>query len=289
MGWTRAHRKDEAALWEFLGAHEETTVNATTLCVHPSGFRIPQGPCDTLFVYKANHSVQAVVAFKGRSLVIPILQDPRDRIPKPIPQDILAELTPLIQKNTGRYFTLMGPRRWVEPNEVLIATTPYQKVLYDLMVWRGGRSDFEVPAGFEIRRVSTRDADELLGLQGEYEKEEVLFSPLDYNLEVSRHFFLKILGKELVLALYRDGRPVAKGGTNATGFKMVQIGGVYTHPEERNRGRARVLMLALLKTIEARDLGACLFVKKTNLAARRLYESLDFEVREDFCLSYFQK
>jgi predicted GNAT family acetyltransferase len=81
---------------------------------------------------------------------------------------------------------------------------------------------------------------------------------------------------------------VAKAGTNARGFTVDQIGGVFTVEEVRNSGIAFRVMEELLRRIFAEKSTVCLFVKKNNLPALALYGKLGFHVADGYRISYFK-
>jgi predicted GNAT family acetyltransferase len=95
------------------------------------------------------------------------------------------------------------------------------------------------------------------------------------------------LREELVYEAERDGVPVAKAATNARGFTVDQIGGVYTTPRERGKGIGGLVVTALLREVFAEKKGACLFVKKRNFPAIALYERLGFSYVTDYVISYY--
>ena len=91
-----------------------------------------------------------------------------------------------------------------------------------------------------LRRPTPADAGALLPLQHAYEKEEVLLDPALFNDALSMRSLLQSLREEVHVVLEREGRPLAKAATNARGFTVDQIGGVYTVPTDRGKGsRAR--------------------------------------------------
>jgi predicted GNAT family acetyltransferase len=81
---------------------------------------------------------------------------------------------------------------------------------------------------------------------------------------------------------------VAKAGTNARGFGVDQIGGVFTLEKLRNSGIAFRVMEELLRQVFAHKDMACLFVKKDNLPALALYKRLGFATADSYRISYFQ-
>ncbi len=80
-----------------------------------------------------------------------------------------------------------------------------------------------------------------------------------------------------------DGQPVAMSSFNATLADAVQVGGVYTPPESRGRGYARVAVAASLAA--SRDAGArlgVLFTGEANIPAIRAYAALGFRLVGDY-------
>jgi GNAT superfamily N-acetyltransferase len=83
------------------------------------------------------------------------------------------------------------------------------------------------------------------------------------------------------------GAPISLSGFNATLAEMVQLGDVYTPPNLRGRGFAKVAVAGSL--LAARDRGASRAVLFTNNpSAVRSYEALGFEQVGDFSLVLLQ-
>jgi uncharacterized protein len=77
--------------------------------------------------------------------------------------------------------------------------------------------------------------------------------------------------------LENEGRIVATSAFNATLPDMVQVGGVYTPPEFRNRGYARsVVAGSLLEAAQRGAARAVLFTGTDMAAAQRAYTALGF-------------
>lgn len=88
--------------------------------------------------------------------------------------------------------------------------------------------------------------------------------------------------------LTRDGAPVAFTAFNATLPDAVQVGGVYTPPEQRRKGYARCAVAGQL--LDARAAGAAqavLFTQVDNAAAIKAYRALGFERVGDYGLVLF--
>jgi uncharacterized protein len=85
----------------------------------------------------------------------------------------------------------------------------------------------------------------------------------------------------------QDGRLLSLSAFNATLPDIVQLGGIYTPPELRGRGYARVAVAGSL--IAARDRGAARAVLFTgNPSAARSYEAVGFRRVGDFGMVLFQ-
>ena len=69
--------------------------------------------------------------------------------------------------------------------------------------------------------------------------EEVVIDPSHFSDAQCMKFLKHSLKEELVYVAERDGLPVAKAATNARGFGVDQVGGVYTVPAERNKASGR--------------------------------------------------
>lgn len=203
------------------------------------------------------------------------------------------------------YPSLMGPRPAVLALEAL-RKERRTGIDYHLMSWPGlgsgkpaaagtggmpdvlGSDSGDQFAGFTIRKAEPRDAERLFPLQRDYELEEVVLDPVRFNPTLCLRHLRQILKTEYVLALYEDGVPVAKAGTNAGGLGYCQLGGVYTRPDRRNRGLSRLLIRRLQEDLGKRGKNLCLFVKKENLPAVKVYQNCGFRVEGDFRISYCQ-
>ena len=122
-----------------------------------------------------------------------------------------------------------------------------------------------------------------------YELEEVYIDKTLFDEHVCRMHLRKNLKKQIIYVAEVHGRPVAKGGTNARGYRVDQIGGVYTQENIRKRGIAYLLMHKLLSHIFTEKEKCCLFVKKTNTAAIRLYKKLGFKIKGNYKITYFMQ
>jgi RimJ/RimL family protein N-acetyltransferase len=88
--------------------------------------------------------------------------------------------------------------------------------------------------------------------------------------------------------LENDDKPVAFSGFNAVMPDMVQIGGVWTPPEHRNKGYARAVVAASLQHVrQAGTLNAVLFTD--NHAAAAAYAAIGFQRSGDYAIVLFSE
>jgi ribosomal protein S18 acetylase RimI-like enzyme len=143
------------------------------------------------------------------------------------------------------------------------------------------------PAGLALVKPEMDDLEEMLPLQAEYDRAEVLPRGSEFKIENSRLSLAQLIRKEQMLAAKLDGRIVGKINTNAESFTRFQIGGVYVHPDYRGLGIARRMTAALASALFAQGKAVTLFVKKHNAAARSVYRKVGFELSGDYRICYY--
>ena len=107
--------------------------------------------------------------------------------------------------------------------------------------------------------------------------------------------FREIRSLRLLIKNYRvyfltdeKGKILSKLNTTLTGDRCVQLGGVYTEREFRERGYAKKLMnWFLINELPKIGKSVSLFVKKENEKAIRLYKKCGFETIGEKTLFYF--
>ncbi len=138
-----------------------------------------------------------------------------------------------------------------------------------------------------ILRCSPDMIDLLLPLQIAYEKEEVLWQNEPLDEHVTRLSFHRALRTQQVFALSKNGRFIAKGGTNAQGKKYVQLGGMYTLPSERGKGYGSEVLRHISAEMKAQGKKMVLFAKVENAPALHLYKKCGFAKIGRFEIAYF--
>jgi len=143
------------------------------------------------------------------------------------------------------------------------------------------------PLNLVVRKPVPQDMDALVALHASYEKEEVLPAGAEFRPDVSRLNIERIFAEEQMFVAEIDGRLVGKINTNALGFTRYQIGGVYVYPDYRGIGIAGRMTFEFVEGLVAQGRGISLFVKKNNIAARRVYQRIGFEITGDYRIDYF--
>jgi len=275
VSWRPAARVDRDALLEFLLREE-------TFCV-PFTARLRAGERGVeVFVSRDEHGcVTGGLLCTSAGLLLPMLA------PDPA---VGAELAAVMREFRPLVHSIMGIGRSVAAVEALMPIMPTTRIEYFLMTV--SRGDFKPPhpaleGRLDVRLADVSDAESLFPLQKGYELEEVVIDPRHFNDAQCMKLLRRTLREELVFIAERDGLPVAKAATNARGFMVDQIGGVYTSPGERGGGLAKTVVSELLKRIFQEKEEACLFVKKRNRPAISLYERLGFAPVTEYVISYY--
>jgi predicted GNAT family acetyltransferase len=184
----------------------------------------------------------------------------------------------------------MGVGRCVDVIEAHLPLPPTTRVEYFLMTLAGGSRHPVLPPDppeLRLRKADPYDADLLLPMQKCYELEEVVITPSHFNESQCMKSLRLALREQLVFMAEMEGVPVSKAATNARGYKVDQIGGVYTVLQQRGKGLGKAVVSALLKEVFSEKQEACLFVKKHNRPAIALYERLGFSPVTDYVISYY--
>jgi hypothetical protein len=276
MSWIPAGRRDIPAIVEFLLPDEALHV--------PFSSRLRSGArgCDIFFQRSPEGGVRQCILFTTGGLLLPVLSttaaDGREELSR-----LLLDLRPSVH-------SIMGIGRCVDAAQAVLPLPPIARVEYFLMTLE--RSAFRPPLPWEssrlrVRRADINDADDLFPLQKGYELEEVILDPVHFSESNCMRLLKAALKDEVVFVAELDGVPVAKAATNARGFDVDQVGGVYTVPGARGKGIGAVVVGALLVELFAEKSSACLFVKKRNRPAIALYDRLGFGPVTDYVISYY--
>jgi predicted GNAT family acetyltransferase len=275
MNWRPASRRDLAALLEFLLPEEALYVPFTS--------RLRAGARGYEIYVNTDHTgaVKDCFLHTAGGLLLPAFSDSgQDREAL---SSLLNGLRPMVH-------SIMGVGRGVDIIEANLPLPPTTRVEYFLMTLAAGSRHPVLPPdppGLRVRKADAYDAELLFPMQKCYELEEVVITPAHFNEAQCMKSLRLALHEQLVYVAEAEGVPVSKAATNARGYKVDQIGGVYTVPRERGKGLGKAVVSELLKTVFADKQAACLFVKKHNRSALALYERLGFVPVTDYIISYY--
>jgi GNAT superfamily N-acetyltransferase len=181
-------------------------------------------------------------------------------------------------------------------------TEVFEKALNDLGYEKTDQFDYDLmsldrkpdpaplgagPPGLVLARPEVDDLEEMLPLQAEYDRAEVLPRGSEFKIENCRLNLAQLIRKEQMLTAKLGGRIVGKINTNAESFTRFQIGGVYVHPDYRGLGIGRRMIAAFASELFAQGKAVTLFVKKYNAAARSVYQKVGFELTCNYRICYY--
>ena len=162
---------------------------------------------------------------------------------------------------------------------------------YDLMGLdqrnRNFNSENKLIPGLALRVPRMTDLDALAPLQSAYEHEEGLHKGSVFSPAASRVNLARIIAGGKILAAEMDGQLVGKINVSGISFTKYIVGGVFVHPDFRSRGIAGRMASHFIDSLTAGGMGVSLFVKKNNIAARKLYIKLGFKIKNDYRITYF--
>lgn len=170
--------------------------------------------------------------------------------------------------------------------------TPMQSSVVNkyYLLARGGEAsqDQDAGGGLRVMQATAADCDLLLPLELGYQREEVVPKSFDISDAALAAAFKHELEQGLTFALFDGDRPIAKARLAASGRRYCMIGGVYTVPQERKKGRAALLVSQIIKRSQAHGISNfCLYAKQENAAALALYKKLGFTPRGEYLLVYY--
>ncbi len=278
--WSFFTSRNFSELKLFLRLWEYRNVNLSRYFL-PDGIpRVKFGKSKSLLLYKPEGVLKGLLLKGPYGLFLPLFPDSTTFRQSGIPIEL---------KN---FRTLMGTVEVIESVEPFLKENIRDSVSYRLMCLPKNTSlpytDSGMPEGITIRRASVSDADILFPLQKAYEIEEVVLKPENFNSFLCMENLRKNLKEEIVYMAEINGKPLAKGGTNARGVYVSQLGGIFTRPEYRSRGISRAIITKIVKKLREKGQTACLFVKPENKPAINVYRNSGFSDISGFKISYLK-
>jgi predicted GNAT family acetyltransferase len=275
--WRHTTKKDAAALAAFLKEREPYCVAACSRMLHYPSHNEIRG------LFSAGGTLEAVLLFFHQSFFPVFKGNPAIPIPLFLSYHLLMNPIHAVQG-------LAADAVIFENAVARLGRIPRETRDYDLMelVQEPSLECFSAgPPALEIRKPVPEDINEMFYLQAAYEQEEVLPKGVDLDLPGCRFSTERIIRRNHSFAAVLDGRIVGKINSSAASYNYRQIGGVYVLPEYRGRGIAQRLGSVFARTVLAEGKKITLFVKKQNVAAKKVYANLGFTVIGDYRISYY--
>ncbi|MBN1835779.1 MAG: GNAT family N-acetyltransferase [Spirochaetales bacterium] len=298
--WKRAAPEDLQALLAFLLPQEWRAVPFTARLLRDGRPALPSRLNSAVAVRTDGRPgaerIRGAILHTGGGLLLPVLpyapgparEQEEGSLETPRPASSLSRLL------SDRVYSIMGPTREVRWLEGGIGREPAASIEYALMTvdaraYRRPQWGSSAPSSLRIRQAGVRDLNALFPLQKAYELEEVVVFPERFSEQACRLTLRHALRQQLVLVAELAGKAVAKAATNARGFQVDQIGGVFTHQGLRGSGIAALVVGRLLEEIFRTKRMVSLFVKRSNLPALALYRKLGFQSLDSYRISYYQR
>ena len=230
-----------------------------------------------LFLIKEAERIQGIFYFKEKTTLLCCLPKKRKKIAQALSDFFCGK----------SIFALAGKDDYIEFLQKTLSLSPKEKRTFFLMsqkkkVCTSNTSPFQK----DLVSCCKKDASNLMPLHTGFFKEEVLPPGKEVYVPSLLSELEKLLQKQKMLAVKKDGIFVAKVQTNASSKNFIQIGGVYTLPQYRKKGYAEFLTRTIAKEIRSQEKTPILFVRKENSSAIALYKKCGFKSYGTFCFVY---
>ncbi len=296
--WIRAKPSDEGRIRGFLEPRESWACACSGKLRSAAGlFVLPPYNKGALYLLadKESEALRSIIFFSSTGTVIPVFENPELALSASPSGKILDAL--LKKLRSAPIFVLWKPDAAIglTSHVALLQRTfgwnPSLRISYDMMAPAQSAAivalDGRVPSGVAIRPATVADLEALMPLAMAYDQDEVLTPLHQFNYDACKAGQARSLSRYRVFVAILNGRIVGRAQTNASGYAWEQLGGIYVLPQNRGLGIASILVAALVKAILESGRSPCLFVKKKNASARRVYEKLGFLTLGDFSVDYF--
>lgn len=140
--------------------------------------------------------------------------------------------------------------------------------------------------GFSLHPLTAVPMELLVDWRTDYQI-TTLDAPPDAARDRAMREMTTYLAKDSHRVLFKDGVPVSMTGFNAELPEIVQIGGVYTPPDMRSRGFARIALAMHLSEVSVDGITQAV-LSAANEAAARAYVALGFERTGSFAIAIYE-
>jgi predicted GNAT family acetyltransferase len=284
LKWTLASQIDLNSLLDFILEKEWEHTFFTSRLIENGVFTLPSRSRFPILILKEKSRIKAACMITTWGGLFPVFKS----IDLPDEKE-LKELVAALNKNLKHIYSIMGTEERVQLLKKQLNLNQGKQINYNLMVKEFNYLKPLKPdiKDLQIKKATPDDSASLLGLELEYQKEEVFLDISNINTTQIYHNLRNTLYTQEIYYACRGIIPIAKAGTNAIGHKWNQIGGVFTEKKDRGQGLSTWLMNYLLEQIEKDGKKTVLFVKENNSAAEKVYNKLGFIIKKKFNIIYF--
>lgn len=284
MKWSVAGKNDLTILIDFILEKEWEHTFFTHHLIEKGTYILPSKSKFPILILKEKNRIKAACMVSYWGGIFPVFKS----IDLPDEKE-LNSLTSWLNKNLKRIYSIMGTEDRVQLISNVLNKKNGNKVHYNLMRREHDHIKQVKPQikDLQIIKATPDDAAVLLGLELDYQREEVFLDPSSIKNAQIYHNLRTTLNEQEIFYVTSGVTPIAKAGTNAIGHKWNQIGGVYTDKNFRNIGLSTWLMEYILDYLEQDGKKTVLFVKENNKAAEKVYNKLGFENKKKFNIIYY--
>lgn len=211
--------------------------------------------------------------------------------------DNIGRVINLRRLNKQRVLTVMGSKKNVLLLEDYLLPVKRNFIDYHLLFVRSAfafkttrerlvRVHPDTVRNLRVFTATKEDIDLLMPLRRAYELEEVFINKDDFVFSACKRRFLDTIINQKVFFASLGNEVVASCCINSEGLNWCCLGGVYTKPKMRSMGVSTVLINAISDYLLRKNKNLCLFVKKHNSAAIKLYEKCGFTACGEYRISY---
>lgn len=286
--WRVAGAGDESAVKDFLFREPE---KAMFLCANflRGGLVYEGRPFQGIYgaVFDADGGVSGVVALNWNGILMA-------RAPEGVPGPLLREIFSKAQENGIALSWLMGPDDESEAARLALGIEDEKiscnkdETLFRLDLSRLVLPPHHDDPALRIRKPRIEDLDLLSAWRYAYEIESLGSPASEETQSGARENAVRQIESGDFWILEHEDVPVSFGGFNARLPEIVQLGGIWTPPEYRSRGYARILIAKFLQEAREQGVGQAVLFTMTP-EAMRAYRALGFEAFGKYRLTFLKE
>jgi len=282
FNWKKMKKKDIPGIEDLLFSIEENYVSAC------GRFLARNDSKDIIWLLRNKNDICSLI-INSRSTVIPVLAAKTPLLYSR--NELINQLIRLKSFfKTKNIHSVQGLKEEVIIMEEAInhaGKKPVDTIDYDLMSLDKLPVSYTKFPNLVLKIPQLTDIDAIAPLQAAYEQEEVIPKGSVFSPAASRANISNIIANGRILAAQLDGRMIGKINVSAVSFTRYLVGGVYVHRDFRGLGIARRMASEFIASLINEGKAITLFVKKNNIAARRLYAGLGFTANADYRIIYY--